>query len=119
MEANSGIIDKCLLNIRKDTTLRLPFRTGDFLIHSRIEDIFTSKLSIIDIWELRDKQSAILTNRVGDLPDWFQLHPSEVCDILAYKMLDKFNRGEYPSEPIDGLNIWSAIAGDRIIWIGN
>jgi len=119
MEAKSEIIDKCLLNIHKDTTVRLSFRTGDFLIHSRIEDIFTNKLSIIDIWELKDKQSAILTNRVEDLPNWFLLHPSEVRNLLAYKMLDKFNRGEYPSEPIDGPNIWRARAGDRIIWIGN
>lgn len=64
-------------------------------------------------------EKSLLTNRVEDLPNWFQLYPTEVCNILAYKILDKFNNGEYPEQPIDGPNIWRVRSSDRVIWIGD
>lgn len=103
----------------RDTTKRLSFRNNDLLIHLRFETVFDTTPSLIDIWQLTNGQFATITNRVEDLPDWFQLHPSEACNSLAYKMLDQFNKADYPSQPIEGPNIWRARKGDSIVWLGD
>jgi hypothetical protein len=101
-----------------DTTTRLSFRKGDFLLHIRYNNMYSDSLSIIDVWELNDRQFATVTNRYEDLPEWFQLHPTEVCGILVDLLLDKFNRGDYPAKPIDGPNVWRIKSGDYLIWLG-
>ena len=43
-----------------------------------------------------------ITNRLEDLPPWFKLHPTEICDSFVYKLREKVERGDYPDEPLDG-----------------
>lgn len=102
-------------------TLRWSCRRGDFLIWFRLVDPFAAPpygLSIVDVWEIRDGDFVTITNRVEDLPSWFELHPTEVCDSLAYRMLEKLKKGYQPKEIIQGPNIWRLRAGDRLAWVG-
>jgi hypothetical protein len=83
-------------------------------------DIFSSPEAIqcFDLWEMRDGYRLIVTNRLEDLPPWFRLHPTEVYGSLAYRMMDKVEKGDYPSEPMDGPNLWRLKSGDRVAWVG-
>src|SRR5438874_2853857 len=92
------------ITFRRDTTLRWACRRGDFLLWFGFRDIFSGAKSIrcSDFWEMRDGYHVTITNRLEDLPQWFRLHPTEVCDSFGYKMMAKVKKGDYPSEPIDG-----------------
>jgi len=84
-------------------------------------DIFADPqhgIKIKDIWKMKDGDFLTITNRVEDMPEWFAFHPTEVCSNLSYKMLEKFNKGDYPQEPIGGPNIWRPKTGDRLVWLG-
>ena len=35
-----------------------------------------------------------------------------------YKMMDKVEKGDYPSEPMDGPNLWRLKSGDCVAWVG-
>ena len=105
-----------------DMTLRWSCRSGDFLIWFRWGNILAAPehgLGIVDIWGMRDGDFVTITNRIQDLPYWFELHPTEVCNRLAYEMMEKFSKGYLPGDPVDGPNVWRPRAGDRLAWIGN
>jgi hypothetical protein len=68
---------------------------------------------------MRDGHHVTITNRLEDLPAGFRLHPTEVCDSFVYKMVGKFEKGDYPSEPMDGPNLWRLKSGDRVAWVGD
>lgn len=102
-------------------TLRWACRKGDFIFWAKFQGIFSSRgneFQIADIWQLRDGNFVTITNRHADLPEWFDLHPSEVSGRLVYWMQKRLDEGHQPQEPIDGPNIWRVLAGDRIAWVG-
>lgn len=103
----------------KDTTKRISFRNGDLLFHLRFTNIFTETLSIIDFWELKSGDSATITNRIDDFQSGFKLHPTESCSSLAYKIIEQYNRGDGPSEPIYSNTLWRVCDGDMLIWLGS
>lgn len=104
----------------RDMTLRWPCRRGDFILWMRYSDIFSGpeSIKIPDLWEMRDGDHVTITNRPEDLPAWFELHPTEVCDNLALKMMEKMKKGYKPGERIDGPNLWRLKSGDRVVWVG-
>ncbi len=51
-------------------------------------------------------------------PSWFELHPLEVSNSLVYWMQRKLDSGYQPGDIIEGANIWSALVGDRLVWVG-
>jgi hypothetical protein len=67
---------------------------------------------------MRDGYHVTITNRLEDLPPWFELHPTEVCDDFVHRLMAKLAKGGYPPQPLDGPNLWRAKAGDRLAWIG-
>ena len=68
---------------------------------------------------MRDGYHVTITNRPEDFPPWFELHPLEVCDVLALKMQAKIEKGYKPrDEPLDGPNLWRLKTGDRVAWVG-
>jgi hypothetical protein len=67
---------------------------------------------------MRDGYHVTITNRLEDLPLWFRLHPTEICDSFVYKMMAKVEKGDYPNEPMDGPNLWRLKSGDRLAWVG-
>ena len=105
---------------KNDTTLRLSFRENDILIWFRFNNIFTKEsLNVLDTWKLKDGDYATLTNRMQDIPTWFELHPLEVKNRLVYRMMRKIEEEGYnPREIMDGPNIWRVKAGDTIVWLG-
>jgi len=106
-------------DFQSDMTIRWSCRTGDFIFWFAWKSIFADvdqSITIRDIWEMKDGDFVTITNRIEDLPEWFALHPTEVCNTLVYQTIDAFNRGEYPDEPIEGPNIWRLKAGDRLVW---
>lgn len=118
MDNSSEIVANCVYRFNEDTTKRLSFRKSDLLVQVRFTSFFSKQLSIVDLWEMKSGQYATITNRIEDLPSWFRFHPTEVCNRLAFIMLDRFNKGDYPPAPMDASNIWRIRAGDRVIWLG-
>ena len=109
-----------IISFRRDMTLRWPCRLGDYLLWLGYRDIFSGPETIqrYGLWEMRDGYKVTITNRLEDLPPWFRLHPTEVCNSFVYKMMPKVEKGDYPSEPIDGPNLWRLKSGDRVAWVG-
>lgn len=104
-----------------DMTRRWSCRKGDFLAWFRWKNIFADPkngVDILDVWEMRSGDFVTITNRMDDLPSWFELHPTEVCNRLAYEMMEKLNKGYRPGEIVDGPNLWRVRAGDRLAWLG-
>jgi hypothetical protein len=104
----------------RDMTLRWPCRRGDFILWMRYSHIFSGPESIKtqDLWEMRDGYHVTITNRLEDFPAWFELHPTEVCDGLALRMMANMEKGYKPGECIDGPNLWRLKSGDRVAWVG-
>jgi hypothetical protein len=67
---------------------------------------------------MKDGDWVTITNRVQDLPPWFELHPLEAAGTIVYWMMKKLNDGYQHSEPLDGPNVWRIFAGDRLVWVG-
>jgi hypothetical protein len=103
----------------RDMTARWSCRQGDVVLWSRCTERFgAGRFSVLDLWELRAGEFVTITNRPADLPPWFTLHPTEVCNALAFEVEKRIQAGWEPGEVVDGPNIWRALAGDRLAWIG-
>jgi hypothetical protein len=105
-----------------DMTKRISCRAGDFLVWIGCPGIFAAteqKPIIHDVWEMREGDFATVTNREDDLPNWFELHPTEVSNSLAYKMMERLNNGYAPGPITEAPNLWRIRAGDRLAWVGN
>ena len=103
-------------------TTRLSCRGGDFLMWIGWRGILSSVeqgVFIHDVWEMREGDFATITNRWDDLPQWFELHPTEVSNSFAYKMMEKLNNGYVPTYKTKAPNLWRVQAGDRLAWVGN
>src|SRR4029077_3432919 len=112
-----------MISFHSDMTLRWSCRSGDYVFWARFQGIFSSSpgnyYKIADVWELRDGNFVTVTNRHADLPDWFDLYPTEVSGPLSCLWMMKRLEGGYkPKEPIEGPNIWRVFAGDRVVWVG-
>ena len=109
-----------VISLTRKMTLRWPCRRGDFVLWMAYSDISSGpeSIEIHDLWEMRDGYRVTITNRPEDLPAWFSLHPTEVSDALAYKMIAKIENGYTPGEPMDGSNLWRLKSGDRVAWVG-
>lgn len=109
-----------IITVRPDTTLRWPCRRGDFLMWFGFSNVISGPEAIQchDLWEMRDGSHLTITNRLEDLPPWFRLHPTEVCGSFVYELLPKVDKVDYPSEPMDGPNLWRLKSGDRVAWVG-
>ena len=109
-----------IISVRRDTTLRLPCRRGDFLLWLGYRGIFSGPEAVqcYDMWEMRDGSHLTITNRLEDLPPWFKLHPTEICDSFVYKMMAQVEKGDYPSQPLNGPNLGRLKSGDRVAWVG-
>ena len=109
-----------IISFRRNMTLRWPCRGGDFLLWFGYREILSGPEAIqcYDLWEMRDGYHVTITNRLEDLPPWFRLHPTEICDSLVYKLYKQVQRGDYPPSPLDGPNLWRLKSGDRVAWVG-
>lgn len=105
---------------RKDTTMRLSCRAGDYLMWCGFKGMFSSNdpYTINDLWQLSDGDFVTITNRQVDLPPWFELHPTEVSGSLVPWMMKKLDSGYQTGEIVDAPNIWRAFTGDRLVWVG-
>lgn len=101
----------------RDTTERLSCRKGEFLIWLQWPDLFAAKHEVMDFWRLSDGDYVLITNRIEDIPPWFEIHPLETSGIIALKMTERLESEYRPSDPMDGPNMWKVLAGDRIVWI--
>jgi hypothetical protein len=106
------------VKINSGTTLRLSCRAKDFFVWVRYEDLFSESIGIIDIWEMKEGDSILMTNRFGDVPEWFDLHYSEITGSQTSNWLGKY-QDLPPNTPLEGPNIWKVKSGDRLLWTGN
>jgi hypothetical protein len=117
---HSDVMPPQMLEFRRDMTLRWPCRRGDFILWFRFDDILSGPegLKCRDFWEMRDGYHVTLTNRLEDMPPWFKLHPTEICDSFLDKLRTQIEKGDYPPMPLDGPNLWRMKTGDRLAWVG-
>ncbi len=82
-------------------TLRWPCRRGDFFLWLGYPNIFSGPEAIqcYDFWEMRDGQHVTITNRLEDLPLWFRLHPTEVCDSFVHAIMARSKKAITPVSP--------------------
>ena len=109
-----------IVRFSSDTTQRWSCRGGYVVFWFNWKNIFVSPkqgLQIADFWNMEEGDFLTITNRLADIPHWFSLHPTEVCNRLAHQMTEKIKNDEYPDLPIEGPNIWRPKSGDRLAWI--
>lgn len=104
----------------QNLTLRLYVQQGDLLLWVRWSSPFSmsDKLNIVDMWEARDGDELIITNRFEDLPPWFELHPTEAVRRVSLELKKKIQAGYEPGEIMDLPNLWRVLAGDFLVHIG-
>jgi hypothetical protein len=124
ISAETNTLTKAM-SFRSDSTTRWSCREGDYLLWVRYKGLLESlgapqedQFGVSDFWVMKDGDWVTITNRVQDLPPWFELHPLEVAGTIVYWMMKKLNDGYQPSEPLDGPNVWRVFAGDRLVWVG-
>jgi hypothetical protein len=101
-----------------DMTLRWSCRVGDYVLWVRPTDLWKPSFTIADFWQLQDGDFITITNRVCDLPRWFELLPDEVSGRAVAEMTRMLESGYRPAERIEGPNVWRVLAGNRIAWVG-
>lgn len=77
-------------DVHSDATLRWSAHRGAPVAWLQSQSPFESKTalaSLLDIWEMPDGDSVLITNRLADLSLWFQLHPSEARDSLMVRVI--------------------------------
>ena len=108
-------------SFRQDTTVRWSCRQGEFVLWVGTNSFLTadhrSSWCIRDLWEMRDGDYLTITNRLADLPVWFELHPLEVAGSAATEMMTRLEAGNKTKEAMDGPNLWRAKTGDRLFWV--
>jgi hypothetical protein len=112
--------ENSISNFLSNATLKWLCLKGDYVFWFTWTNIFADpqhEIKIKDLWEMKEDDFLTITNRIEDMPKWFSFHPTEVCNSLAYRLLEKFNNGDYPEEPFDAHNIWRPKIGDRLVWL--
>ena len=104
-----------------DETVRWSCRAGEFVLWvgtgSFLASDQASAWTIRDFWQMRDGDLVTITNRLADLPGWFELYPTEAAGRASFEMMKRLNAGYRPIAPMDGQNIWRVKAGDRLVWV--
>ena len=90
----------------------------DIVLHFRISPFAGDKPEILDYWQMKGTSVLQITNKDDELPPGFELHPTEVCNELAQKMVAKMKSGWKPKEIIHYPSVWRVRAGDRVAIIG-
>jgi len=103
----------------RETTLKWQVSEGDCVLWVRWKDPLdsTSTVNILDFWEMKDGDVVTITNRIEDLPPWFELHPTEVTGSAAYRGMQKLESGHVPGDAVEGPNLWRVRTGDRMVWV--
>jgi hypothetical protein len=105
----------------EDLTIRWRCRAGEFVLWVSTDSFLNSDResawTIRDFWPMRDGDFVTVTNRWTDLPQWFELHPSEVVGSAVFKMMERLEAGYQPKEPMHAPTIWRVKAGDRLVWV--
>jgi hypothetical protein len=109
------------ISFGSDSTIRWSCRERDYIIWARYDEILASpgrEFDIPDFWVMKDGDWITITNRVQDLPAWFELHPLEAVGNVAYWLKERLDAGQEVTQPCDGPNIWKVFTGDRLVWVG-
>jgi hypothetical protein len=99
-----------------NATLRWSCRENDVVGLMRLPGLFAQSWDMLDFWQCRDGDYLTITNRIEDLPSWFELHPTEIKGRYLYQF--KPESGRAYADPVESPNIWRIYAGDRVLWVG-
>ena len=109
-----------IINVATNTTIRLSCHDDDIMIWCSPKGLLSrskDSYKILDFWELRSDELITITNRIEDLPSWFNLNPLEVSGKYVNWMEKKLNQGYEPGEIVDAPNLWRVRAGHCIAHI--
>jgi hypothetical protein len=67
------------------------------------------------LWQMKDGDYLTITNRTQDMPGYFSLHPTEVCNSLAYRVLEQYNKTKLPARPISAPMLLRPKTADRLL----
>jgi hypothetical protein len=106
-----------------DMTLRWSCRAGEYVLWVSASSIMgagdASGWKIRDFWQMRDGDFVTITNRLEDLPSWFEIDPLETVSRVAFQLARRMNAGHCLNGPMDGPNIWRPKGGDRLVWVSS
>ncbi len=108
-----------IFRLEDDMTLNFACRSGDYFVWLQWCDFLAPTLRTVDLWEMRAGDTALLTNRLEDVPDWLDLLPSELTGRYLSQALDRLQRSVVPGEPVELPNLWRLRAGDLLLWMGD
>jgi len=60
--------------------IRWSCRAGDYILWLRYGGLFAPQerqFRVSDLWQLKNRDFVTVTNRLEDVPPWFELHPLE------------------------------------------
>ena len=117
----AAIANEKTVHISSNMTLRLQLQQDDVMLWLRYRGMIfspSSRPDILDVWRHVEGDSALITNRAEDLPDWFTLHPTECANQLAYARMASLAAGESVEDPVEGPHIWRVLPEDRLVWSG-
>ena len=104
--------------IAGSATHRLECRWGDILVRLRPASLWSLMPRVTDFWFLRAEDTVTITNRLADLPTWFQLHPTEAMNAVATEMARRLDEGWVPGPITEASHTyWRVSAGDRLVWL--
>ena len=99
-----------VISFGSDMTLRWARQAGDTMFWARVQGVLSprgNEYKVGDIWELQDGNSVTITNRLSALPG-----------SLVGRMKKRLFEGYDLQESVEGPNLWTVFAGDRIVWAG-
>ncbi len=108
-----------IFRLEDDQTLNFACRSGDYFVWLRWGDFLAPTLRIVDLWEMRAGDTALLTNRLEDVPDWLDLLPSELTGRYLAQAFDRLKRSVVPRQPVELPNLWRLQAGDLLLCMGD
>ncbi len=106
--------------LHRGSTIRLSCRAGDYILCVKFSPIprRNMEFGLDRIWKMGNNDTVTITNRFEDLPDWFELMPSEIAADSVFPMKEKQSRRYRAEHSMEKPNVWRMLAGDKIVWVG-
>lgn len=108
-----------IATFQSENTFRWECMLGDYIMWLSPKSLLNARsFTIVDMWQMKSGDVVTITNKLEDLPSWFELHPLETSGKLVRWMMKKLNSGYEPKDIMDAPNLWRIRAGDRLVWVG-
>lgn len=114
-----------IIDVESDTTILLPCRKGDVFAWVKYAGgafVEEAVYTIPDVWIMNEGDSLLMTNRLEDLPDTYQLYPTKVTGrnvpIMKQKLENGFDTFSIDTDLDHQQYVWKLNISDYLVWLG-